>query len=66
MPIQGGGKRKKKERSTRDRGFNALSRASQVHSSVNSRDIVPIRPTTNQVLCPQNIGNKIAFCSVQK
>jgi len=36
------------------RGFNALSWASQVHFSGNSRDTAPIRPTTNQVLCPQN------------
>jgi hypothetical protein len=43
--------------------FNALSRASQVHSSVNSRDTVPIRPATNQVLCPQNTGSLHLGCS---
>jgi hypothetical protein len=30
-----------------DRRFNALSWASQVHSSGNSRDILPIKPATN-------------------
>jgi len=36
------------------RRFNALSRASQVHFSGNSRGTLPIRPATNQVLFPQN------------
>jgi len=36
------------------KGFNALFQASQLHSSGNYSDTVPIRPTTNQVLCPEN------------
>ena len=43
MPIQGGGKRKRRERGgeeSHDRRFNALSRGSQAHSSVNSRDTI--------------------------
>jgi len=53
-----GGREKEEKREGRgknhDRRFNAVSRASQVHSSVNSRDTIPIRPATNQVLYPQN------------
>jgi hypothetical protein len=51
-----GGREKEEERGegreSHDRRFNALSRASQAHSSVNSRDTIPIRPTTNQVASP--------------
>jgi len=35
------------------RRFNDFSRASQVLFSVNSREAIPIKPATNQVLCPR-------------
>ena len=61
LPIEGRGKRKRRRKGGRGRGggdnhsrrFNAFSRASQAHSSVNSRDTMPVRRTTNQLSCPR-------------
>ncbi len=40
----------------------ALGIVEQTNALLNSRDTMPIKPTTNQVLCPQNTTGADCIC----